>query len=78
MQLMTMREKQILARAIEIHKKIGSNHATIILKTVKYKEMYGVLFKNEAFLSLKNAWLPPVFFLDTKNTLPSSAFSAWF
>ena len=30
--------------------------------------MYGVLFKIEAFLSLKNAWLPPIFFLDTKNT----------
>ena len=30
--------------------------------------MYGVLSQIEAFLSLKNAWLPPIFFLDTKTT----------
>ena len=30
--------------------------------------MYGVLFQIEAYLSLKNAWLPPIFFLDTKTT----------
>ena len=32
--------------------------------------MYGVSFqiKIEALLSLKNAWLPPIFFLDTKST----------
>ena len=30
--------------------------------------MYGVLSQIEAYLSLKNAWLPPVFFLDTKST----------
>ena len=29
--------------------------------------MYGVLSQIEA-LSLKNAWLPPIFFLDTKST----------
>ena len=29
--------------------------------------MYGVFSQIEA-LSLKNAWLPPIFFLDTKNT----------
>ena len=30
--------------------------------------MYGVLSQLEAYLSLKNAWLPPIFFLDTKTT----------
>ena len=30
--------------------------------------MYGVLSQIEAYLSLKNAWLPPIFFLDTKTT----------
>jgi len=30
--------------------------------------MYGVLSHIEALLSLKNAWLPPIFFLDTKST----------
>ena len=30
--------------------------------------MYGVLSQTEAYLSLKNAWLSPVFFLDTKTT----------
>ena len=30
--------------------------------------MYGVLSQIEAQLSLKNAWLPPIFFLDTKST----------
>ena len=30
--------------------------------------MYGVLSQIEASLSLKNAWLPPIFFLDTKST----------
>ena len=28
--------------------------------------MYGVLSQIEAYLPLKNAWLPPIFFLDTK------------
>ena len=30
--------------------------------------MYGVLFQTEALLSLKNAWLPTISFLDTKST----------
>ena len=30
--------------------------------------MYGVLSQIEAKLSLKNAWLPPIFFLDVKST----------
>ena len=30
--------------------------------------MYGFFFQIEALLSLKNAWLPPIFFLDTKST----------
>ena len=30
--------------------------------------MYGILSQIEAYLSLKNAWLPPIFFLDTKST----------
>ena len=30
--------------------------------------MYGVLSQIEAEFSLKNAWLPPIFFLDTKST----------
>ena len=30
--------------------------------------MYGVLSQIEAYLSLKNAWLPPIFFLDTNTT----------
>ena len=29
--------------------------------------MYGVPFQIKALLSLKNAWLPPIFFLDTKS-----------
>ena len=30
--------------------------------------MYGVFFQIEAYLSLKNAWLTPILFLDTKTT----------
>ena len=30
--------------------------------------MYGVLSQIETQLSLKNAWLPPIFFLGTKST----------
>ena len=30
--------------------------------------MYGVFYQIEALLSLKNAWLPPIFFLDTDST----------
>ena len=30
--------------------------------------MYGALSQIEASLSLKNAWLPPIFFMDTKST----------
>ena len=52
---MTMREKQILARAIEIQKENWGNRAfleTIILKAVKYKEMYGIFFQIEALFIL--------------------------
>ena len=37
-------------------------------KAVTYKARCGVFFQIEALLSLKNAWLPPIFFLDTKST----------
>ena len=30
--------------------------------------MYGVFSQIEAYLSLKNAWLPLIFFLDTKTS----------
>ena len=30
--------------------------------------MYGVFSQIEAYLPLKNAWLPPIFFLDTKTS----------
>ena len=30
--------------------------------------MYGVLSQIEVYLSLKDAWLAPIFFLDTKTT----------
>ena len=40
----------------------------ICKKLLKYKAMYGVLSQIEAYLFLKNAWLPPIFFLDTKST----------
>ena len=78
---MTMRGKQNLSSAIEIQKENWGNRAffrdseaTIILKkkTVKYKLLYGVFFffffQIEALLSLKNAWLPPIFFLGTKSS----------
>ena len=54
---MTMREKQVLARAIGIQKKIGGNYTVFrdkqqfLLKALKYKEMYGV------FLQLKLYYL---------------------
>ena len=71
-----MREKQILARAIEIHKENWGSPRTfrhkqqLFQKAVKYKVMYGVFFffQIQALLSLKNAWLPPIFFLDTEST----------
>ena len=73
---MTMQAEQILARAIEIQKEIWGEprifrdnyKQQLFLKTVKYEEMYGVLFKIKAFLSLKNTWLPPMFLVDTKST----------
>ena len=46
MQFMTMREKQILARAIlESNKKIGGNHeffGDLIVKAPKYKTICGI------------------------------------
>ena len=54
---MAMREKQVLARAIVIQKKIGGNHTffrdkqQLLSKALKYKEMYGV------FLQLKLYYL---------------------
>ena len=72
---MTMREKQILLRAVEIQKENWGNHAffrdneaTIILKSSKIQgNVWRFFFQIEA-LSLKNAWLPQIFFLDTKST----------
>ena len=56
-------------------KKIGGNHAffkdnlsTIFAKSFKLQAMYDVLYQTEAQLSLKNALLPPIFFLDSKST----------
>ena len=43
-------------------------HEQYLYKALNYKAMYGVLSQIEAQLSLRNAWLPPVFFLDTKST----------
>ena len=42
----------------------------VFYETVKYEATYGIFFfsKLKLFLSLKNAWLPPIFFLDTKST----------
>ena len=60
---------------LESKKKIGGNHAffrgnsaKIAHQSVKNKAMYGIFFHIEALLSLKNAWLSPIFFLDAKGT----------
>ena len=37
-------------------------------KVVNYKAVYGIFYHIEALLSLKNEWLPPIFFLDIKRT----------
>ena len=43
--------------------------ATIILKSSKMQSnVWHFFFLIEALLSLKNVWLPPIFFLDTKST----------
>ena len=34
-------------------------------KALKYKECMAISFKIKAQLSLKNAWLPPIFFQDS-------------
>ena len=73
--LLNMREKQILTSVIEIKKKIGGNHAffednlsTIFGKSFNIQSNVWRSFPFiEAQLSLKNAWLPPIFFLDTKS-----------
>ena len=69
---MTMQETQILVRAIGIQKENWGNNTFLeIIKqqlfwnAVKYKTMYG--FFSKALLSLNNAQLPPIFFLDTKS-----------
>ena len=50
-------------------RKLGVTTHFLELKNVKYKAMYGVFFfQIEALLSLKNAWLSLIFFLDTKST----------
>ena len=54
---MTMREKQILA-----------SKKKIILNSSEIQSNVWRFFQIEALLSLKNAWLPPIFFLDTKST----------
>ena len=40
----------------------------LFYKAVKYKVMYGLFLQIEALLSLKNAWLLQMFFLNTKST----------
>ena len=54
---------------------VAGHFLEIIKKAVKYKAMYSVVvvvvfffFQFEALLSVKNAWLPPIFFLDTNST----------
>ena len=65
MRFMTMREKQILPKKLGVTTLKELEFKTV----VKYKAMYGVkFFYIEALLSLKNAWLPAIFFLDTKST----------
>ena len=58
---MTMREKQIIARAIEIQRKIWYNHAflttTQLKKAVKYKQRMAFFTKSKLLLSQKYAWL---------------------
>ena len=69
--LLNMQEKQILTSVIKIQKKIWGRWLinNICKKAVKWKAIYDVFFfQTEAWLSLKNAWLPPIFFLDTKST----------
>ena len=83
---MTIREKPILAKTLRIQNEnwgLTTHFLEIIKeqlfskKAVKYKTMSGVFFfQIEALLSLKNAWLPPIFFWDKKEHLLSSAFSA--
>ena len=71
---MTMGEKQILTRAIEIQKEnwgvtthfLEINKQQLFWKAVKYQAMYDVFLHIEALLSMKNAWFPPI--LDTKIT----------
>ena len=47
----------------------SDNEATIILKNTKIQSNVWLFFSQiEAFLSLKNAWLPQIFFSDTKST----------
>ena len=59
---MTMRGKQISARAIEIEKENCSKN------TVKYKAMFGFFSKIEALFSLKKCMVTQIFVLDTKST----------
>ena len=40
--------------------------------------MYGVLSQIEALISLKNAWLPPIFFFESQEYLLRSTFSGKF
>ena len=76
MWFMTMRGKQILARAIGIQKEnwvsgtfFGDNEATIILKNGRIQSnVWRFSLKIEPLLSLKNARLPQIFFSDTKST----------
>ena len=76
---MNMPEKQILQVLLKSKKKIGENHtffkdklnwSTIFVKSLKIQSNVGRSFPNniEAWLSLKNAQLRPIFFLDTEGT----------
>ena len=79
-----MQGKQILARAVGIQKEIGGTHAffrdnqaTIIQKSSKIQgNVWHFCFHIEALLSLKQAWLPLIFFSGYQEHLLSSAFSA--
>ena len=82
-----MRGKQILARAFEIQNENWGittrfflniiKQQSVFQKNSKYKGKYGVFFfQIEALLTLQNAWLQQIFFLETKSTcVLSSSFS---
>ena len=60
-QLMTLREKQILARASGIQIENWGGHAKM------QSNVWHLFSQIKALVSLKNAWLPQIFFLGTKS-----------